>query len=96
MYNEGISLAGDTLDTGVEYGMIKKSGNSYTYGEEKLGVGRENAKNMLRERPDLMKAIRAEVIEAWKSKERTEDGSAKQEGDDDSVLPDGEGIELPE
>lgn len=96
MYNEGISLAGDTLDTGVEYGMIKKSGNSYTYGEEKLGVGRENAKSVLRERPDLMKAIRAEVIEAWKSKERTEDGSAKQEGDDDRVLPDGEGVELPE
>jgi len=69
MYNEGISLAGDVLDTSTEYGIIKKSGNSYTYGEEKLGVGRENAKSTLRERPDLMKIIREQTIEAWRARE---------------------------
>src|SRR3989339_489201 len=48
MYNEGISVAGDILDTGVLYGVINKSGNSYTFEENKLGVGRENAKITLR------------------------------------------------
>jgi len=62
MYNEGISLAGDMLDTGVLHEVISKNGNSYTYGAEKLGVGRENAKTFLRENPKLMKQIRAEVM----------------------------------
>jgi recombination protein RecA len=63
MYNEGISLAGDILDTGVQYGVIKKSGNSYSYNEEKLGVGRENAKTGLKENKKLMKEL-AKVVQA--------------------------------
>ncbi len=66
MYNEGISISGDVLDTGVTYGVIKKSGNSYSYKEEKLGVGRENAKTYLKSRPDFIAAIRADVVEAVK------------------------------
>jgi recombination protein RecA len=62
MYNEGISIPGDLLDTGVLYGVIQKNGNSYLFGEEKLGVGRETAKEGLRARPDLMKTIREVVI----------------------------------
>ena len=62
MYNEGISLSGDMLDTGVLHGVITKNGNSYTYGEHKLGVGRETAKLFLRENPKLMKEIRAAVM----------------------------------
>ncbi len=66
MYNEGISISGDTLDAGVEYGVIKKSGNSYTYddakeGEIKLGVGRENAKQFLRENSKLIGKIKKQV-----------------------------------
>lgn len=62
MYNEGISLAGDTLDTGVEIGTITKSGNSYSFGEIKLGVGRENAKTFLRQDKDLMNKIKEQVL----------------------------------
>ena len=62
MYNEGISLSGDTLDTGVLYGVIAKNGNSYVFGGEKLGVGRETAKTYLRENPKLMKQIREAVM----------------------------------
>ena len=62
MYNEGISLSGDLLDTGVMHGVISKSGNSYSYGEEKLGVGREIAKTYLRANPKLMAKIRNEVM----------------------------------
>lgn len=62
MYNEGISIAGDVIDTGVEKGVIKKSGNSYGFGDEKLGVGRENAKKHLKENPKLMEKIKQEII----------------------------------
>jgi len=67
MYNEGISISGDVLDLGVEYNVIKKSGNSYMYddakeGEIKLGVGRENAKNSLKDDPKLIKKIKKQII----------------------------------
>ncbi|MFZ2188037.1 MAG: recombinase RecA [Candidatus Moraniibacteriota bacterium] len=57
MYNEGISAAGDVLDTGVKYEVVTKKGNSYTYGEVKLGVGREPAKAFLK----ADKKIQAEI-----------------------------------
>ncbi len=69
MYNEGISLPGDLLDIGVEMGVVNKSGNSYRYGEERLGVGRENAKALLRERKELMKEIREKCLDKWKLEE---------------------------
>jgi recombination protein RecA len=61
MYNEGISVAGDLLDLGVEKGVVGKAGASYTWGEEKLGVGRENAKAYLKENPKIMKSLREAV-----------------------------------
>jgi len=61
MYNEGISISGDLIDLGVEHGVITKSGNSYSYGEMKLGVGRENAKATLRSDKKLMAKIREDV-----------------------------------
>lgn len=64
MYNEGISQAGDLLDTGVKLEVIKKSGNSYTYGEEKLGTGREKAKAYLKENKKLFEAIAKDVMKA--------------------------------
>lgn len=72
MYNEGISKAGDMIDTGVEWGIIKKSGNTYLFGEEKLGVGRENAKNFLKQNPKLMDKIYKAVWEAVKEKRKAE------------------------
>jgi len=61
MYNEGISIAGDLLDLGVPYEVIKKSGNNYYYKEEKLGLGRETAKAALKANPKMMKEIRTEI-----------------------------------
>ncbi|OIP80154.1 MAG: recombinase RecA [Parcubacteria group bacterium CG08_land_8_20_14_0_20_48_21] len=61
MYNEGISLAGDLLDTGVAVSVVGKNGNSYAYGEEKLGVGRENAKQYLKDNTKLAKEIRKAI-----------------------------------
>ncbi len=67
MYNEGISLSGDLLDTGLRYEVVKKSGNSFLFGEEKLGVGREAAKAFLREHEEILRKLESEII--VKSKE---------------------------
>jgi recombination protein RecA len=66
MYNEGISLEGDLIDTGVIREVIKKSGNSYAWGEEKFGVGREKAKQYLREHLEIKEAITKEIIKIIK------------------------------
>ncbi|MFA4941115.1 MAG: recombinase RecA [Patescibacteria group bacterium] len=69
MYNEGISVAGDLLDTGSVYGVISKSGNSYSFGDVKLGVGRENARKFLRTDKKLMKEIRNKIMSEAKARE---------------------------
>jgi len=66
MYNEGISVSGDLIDLGVVHGVISKSGNSHSYGEEKLGLGREKAKAYLRANPKTMKKIRKDIEKAIK------------------------------
>lgn len=69
MYNEGISLSGDVLDTATNLGVITKAGNTYNYGEIKLGVGREAAKQYLRENPKLIQEIKAATWQAVKKEE---------------------------
>ncbi len=71
LYNEGISLAGDLLDKGTEFGVMTKSGNSYSYGDLKLGVGRETARQALKTNPNAMAEIRAKVLERAREKEQT-------------------------
>jgi len=58
MYNQGISKEGDLLDVGVMLGIVSKSGNSYSFQEERLGVGRENAKTFLRQNQKIFDKIR--------------------------------------
>ncbi len=69
MFNEGISVSGDLIDTGLAYGVIEKNGNTYVFGEEKLGVGRENAKITLRANHDLTDSIRKKILEEIKGRE---------------------------
>lgn len=57
MYNEGISKSGDILDLATELALIEKRGSFYSYGDIRLGQGRENAKGFLREHPDMMSEI---------------------------------------
>lgn len=65
LHNEGISREGDMLDTGVEYSVIEKRGAFYSFNGQRLGQGRENARNFLRENPsvmdELVKTIRAKA-----------------------------------
>lgn len=72
MYNEGISLSGDTLDTAVQYEVVKKAGNTFSFGGAKLGVGREQAKQFLRENSKTLKEIRAAVWEKVKEQRALE------------------------
>ena len=68
MFNEGISKVGELIDLGVENGVMTKSGSFYSYEGTKLAQGRDAAKNVLRENPDLADEIEAKVFEALKKK----------------------------
>jgi recombination protein RecA len=61
MYGEGISREGDLLDLAVEKRIVEKSGAWFAYGGERLGQGRENAKQFLKENPDVRRAIEERV-----------------------------------
>lgn len=65
MFGEGISKSGEIIDLGVEYGIVKKAGSWFSYGDTKLGQGRDAVRNLLMDNPDLMDElevkIRAEV-----------------------------------
>ncbi|QDU70951.1 Protein RecA [Mucisphaera calidilacus] len=64
MFNEGISATGDLIDLGVETDVVKKSGAWFSFGEIRLGQGRENAKKFIGENQDLFAEIRDQVLEA--------------------------------
>jgi len=64
MYNEGISKVGDVLDMAVEEGIVEKRGSFYSYGETRLGQGRESVKGFLHENPDMALEIENQVREA--------------------------------
>ncbi len=61
MYNEGISVAGSVLDVGTDLGIVRKSGAWFYLGEDRLGQGRENAKEFLKHNPDVLDDIRNRI-----------------------------------
>jgi len=64
LYNEGISYEGDLLDLGVDAGAVEKSGAWFTFEEERIGQGRENARRFLRENPDARERLAEKVYAA--------------------------------
>lgn len=64
MYGEGISKTGEIVDLGVELNIIKKAGSWFSYGETKLGQGRESVKSLLRDNPELAMELEAKILEA--------------------------------
>ncbi|MDR3704971.1 MAG: recombinase RecA [Paludibacteraceae bacterium] len=67
MFGEGISLTGEIVDLGVEHGIIKKSGSWFSYGDTKLGQGRDAAKQLIKDNPELMKELYDKIFEAMKN-----------------------------
>ncbi len=63
MYGEGISKTGEIIDLGVTYNIIKKSGSWFSYGESKLGQGREAVRTILRDNQELAHELEAKIIE---------------------------------
>ncbi|WP_294928228.1 recombinase RecA [uncultured Paracoccus sp.] len=61
MYGEGISKMGELIDLGVKAGVVEKSGSWYSHGDERIGQGRENAKQFLRDHPDVAYAIEDKI-----------------------------------
>jgi recombination protein RecA len=63
LFGKGISRTGDVLDLGVEAGIINKSGAWYSYGDERVGQGRDNARTFLEEHPDILAAIERKLLQ---------------------------------
>jgi recombination protein RecA len=61
MFGEGISKAGEIIDLGVDFEIIKKAGSWFSYGDTKLGQGRDGVKQLLLDNPDLMDELEAKI-----------------------------------
>ena len=61
MYGEGISKVGELVDLGVKVGVVEKSGSWYSYGDERIGQGRDNAKQFLKSNPSVANAIEDKI-----------------------------------
>lgn len=68
MYGEGISYEGDVLNLAIKLGVVKKAGASYSFGNEKLGVGFEKVKEALEENKELLQALKEAVVSSESSK----------------------------
>jgi recombination protein RecA len=69
LYGEGISKIGEVIDFGVDYEIIKKSGSWFSYGETKIGQGRDAVKSLLTDNPDLLDELEAKITECINSLE---------------------------
>ena len=65
-FGEGISKIGEIVDLGVEYGIIKKSGSWFSYGDSRLAQGRDAVKELLKDNPELCEELEAKIMEAIK------------------------------
>jgi recombination protein RecA len=88
MYNEGISKVGDLLDLATQFEIVDKRGAFYSYGDTRLGQGRENSKEFLRQTPDLaleletiirQKALGGELVMPLVMEEEVDEASADEE-----------------
>jgi recombination protein RecA len=79
MYGEGISKTGEIIDLGVDHGIVKKSGSWFSYGDTKLGQGRDAVKNLLSDNPELMEELEAKIKEAVQPTKAAEEQAAPEE-----------------
>ena len=91
MFSQGISKEGDLLDSGVEIDLIKKSGAFYSYGDIRLGQGREVAKDFLKENPDLVDEIEGKLRAHF-----ADSGSEAQDNPADKTSNGAKPVSLPE
>ena len=81
LFGTGISRSGDVLDLGVEGGIVQKSGAWYSYGEDRVGQGRDNARTFLEEHPDILQEIERKLLQKHGLlEEESKEGQAPAEG----------------
>ena len=73
VYGEGISRAGEIVDLGVEYGIISKSGSWFSYGDTKIGQGRDSVMNLLKDNPEFRQDVENKVVEFLRGNPQAED-----------------------
>ncbi len=73
MYGEGISKVGEIIDLGVDLGIVKKSGSWFSYGETKLGQGRDAVKNLIADNPELAEELENKIKDALGGSSKKED-----------------------
>lgn len=71
MYGEGISMSGEIVDLGVDFNVIKKSGSWFSYGENKLGQGRETVKQLVMDNPELAEELKQKIVAAMNATKET-------------------------
>jgi len=83
LYGEGISREGELIDMGVEAKLVEKAGAWYSYGEERIGQGKDNARGYLRDNPQVAQRLEAELREKFQPAEAARE-SGDSDGDDDA------------
>ena len=88
MYGEGVSKMGELIDLGVKGGIVEKSGSWFSFDSERIGQGRENAKNFLKEHPDMAERIELAIRQgAGLLGDQLLDGEGAEDGGDDDSPP---------
>jgi recombination protein RecA len=67
-FGEGISKIGEIVDLGVEYGILKKNGSWFSYGDSKLAQGRDAVKELLKDNPELCEELEAKIMQVINDK----------------------------
>jgi len=83
LYGEGISREGELIDMGVEAKLVEKAGAWYSYGEERIGQGKDNARGYLRDNPQVAQRLEAELREKFQPAEAVREGG-EDDGEDDA------------
>jgi recombination protein RecA len=85
MYGLGISKVGEVLDLGVDLGIVKKSGSWFSYGDTKLGQGRDAVKSLILDNPELMEEIEGKIHEALDTEKEEKEGKGEKEAKKEKV-----------
>ncbi|MFP3873787.1 MAG: recombinase RecA [Thiohalophilus sp.] len=90
LYNEGISREGEIIDLGVKEGLVDKSGAWYSYNGERIGQGKDNVRNFLKEHPQMAQEIEAQIRDKLLPRPAETQGEAQADAPDDSALEEAE------
>ena len=91
MYGQGISRIGEVLDAAINLGIASKAGAWFSYGEERLGQGRVNVENMLKENKELYERLERDVLEAIRPKNKENEQENPENIENDQIQNDENG-----